>query len=595
MARAADGSMARAAGEDGQSPGAYPSDVRSVPPFPSELMTQFMDEAIVCYRPDGRISWVNDGFVRMTGYCLEEVVGAHRTDLIRGPFTRTSEFVQLGEDLAAQRDTALDFVTRTKSGASYWVSLRVRAVLEDGRVVGLVGVERDITPRRNAEERVRSTLRRAESLGVALRHEKYLLSMVLGTIPHFVWWKTAELRYLGANQAYLAFRGLSCVAEIVGRREGQLASSGGVGEILAGMEVAVLESRRPIADRSLTVADPGKTQRRFLVSVLPYLEHDELVGVVGIGVDISEVADLERQLAQANQLEAIGRLSAGIAHEINTPIQYVSDNTRFVADTCGDVLSSLGEIADLVSGQPPDLAWLQHQLRAILERLDLAFVAEEVPSALSQSLEGLDRVGGIVRAMKEFSHPGHDRSEVEINRVVETTVQVSRNEWKYVAELQLDLDPHVGVVPCIEGEVKQVLLNLVVNAAQAIAERNCRGDERFGRILVRTRRLQDDVVIAVQDDGIGMDEAVRQRVFDPFFTTKPVGQGTGQGLSLAYDSIVNRHGGRIEVVSAPRAGATFSVHLPLEVSPDPNGSEDVVETVDPLGQEKTAGSERSAS
>jgi PAS domain S-box-containing protein len=529
------------------------------------LMARYIGDGIVVYGPDGRIEWVNDGFVRMTGYSAAEAVGALRTDLIHGPFRRSPEFARLSDDLAALRRVELEFVTRTKQGTPYWVAMSAWETVENGRVVGVVGVERDITRRRQAEERARLTLRRAESLGVALRHEKHLLSTVLATIPHLVWWKNSDLRFVGANHAYLAFQQLGSVAELIGRREDQLARRSPLGPALGELESVVLASGEPVNDRTLTVTS-GDRQRTFLVSLLPYREDTRITGVIGIGADVSQVTELERQLAQASRLESIGQLAAGIAHEINTPVQYVSDNTRFVADTFADVLTGLAELADLANGHEPDAAQVRARLRDALERLDLAFVKEEVPSALTQSMEGLERVGDIVRAMKDFSHPGHRRGDVDLNRVVETTAQVTRNEWKYQAVLDLELDPDLGTVNCFEGEVKQVLLNLVVNAAQAIAERRRRGgDDAVGRITIRTGRVDDEVHVSVQDDGIGMDESVRERVFDPFFTTKPVGQGTGQGLSLAHDIVVRRHGGRLEVASTPGRGSTFTVCLPTVV------------------------------
>jgi two-component system NtrC family sensor kinase len=525
------------------------------------LMARYIGDGVVVYGPGGRIDWVNDGFVRMTGYSAAEAVGALRTDLVHGPFRRSPEFTRLADDLAALRQVELEFVTRTKQGTPYWVAMSAWETVEDGRVVGLVGVERDITLRRHAEERARLTLRRAESLGVALRHEKHLLSTVLATIPHLVWWKNSDLRFVGANHAYLAFQQLGSVAELVGRREDQLDRRSALGPALGELEAVVLASGEPVNGRTLTVTS-GDRQLTFLVSLLPYREDTRIAGVIGIGADISQVTELERQLAQANRLESIGQLAAGIAHEINTPVQYVSDNTRFVADTFGDVLAGLAELAELADGQETDAT----RVRAVLDRLDLSFVAEEVPSALTQSMEGLEHVGGIVRAMKDFSHPGHGRGEVDLNRVIETTMHVTRNEWKYQAVLDLDLDPGLGVVNCFEGEIKQVLLNLVVNAAQAIAERRRRtGDDAIGRITIRTGRDGDEVHVAVQDDGIGMDESVRERVFDPFFTTKPVGQGTGQGLSLAHDIVVRRHGGRIEVASTSGCGSIFTVCLPAVV------------------------------
>ena len=543
------------------------------------MVARHTTDAVVLYRPDGRIEWVNSAFERMTGWSAVEVVGADRLDLVRGPFLRTPEFARLRADLAAGRDTSAEFVTRTKDGSSYWVAIDVRAAVEDGRLVGLIGVERDITTRRYAEERARQTLGRAESLGVALRHEKRLLSAVLASIPHLVWWKNRDLRHVGANQAYLTFRGLRSPAEVVGRRDDQLdlpAGSHDLGPDVAQLERVVLSSQQAVAGRTVSVPREGRPPRTFLVSVLPHLDGDEFSGIIGIAADVSQVADLERQLAQTSRLESIGQLAAGIAHEINTPVQYICDNTRFVAETFRELLAGLAQVAEAVRAHPgagagaEDGAFCAEVARA-LGALDLEFVAAEVPSALDQSLEGLDRVSGIVRAMKDFSHPGTGYADVDVNRVVDSTLQVSRSEWKYVAELQLDLAPDAGAVPCLEGEVKQVLLNVIVNAAQAIAERRDeRGAGVRGHLAVTTRRTPTEVLIAVTDDGIGMDDATRQRVFDPFFTTKPVGKGTGQGLNIAHSIIVVKHGGRIEVDSALGRGTTFTVALPVTMPHRPD-------------------------
>jgi len=197
------------------------------------------------------------------------------------------------------------------------------------------------------------------------------------------------------------------------------------------------------------------------------------------------------------------------------------------------------------------------------------FLVAEVPTAISESQEGLEHVAEIVRAMKDFSHPGVGRLDTDLNRAVDSTVQVSRNEWKYDAEVVLDLDPDLGMVPCYEGELKQVVLNIIVNAAHSIAEQRTRsGQSGLGRITVATRRQDDQVTITITDDGTGMTEETRLRVFDPFFTTKEVGKGTGQGLSMAHNTIVERHGGRIDVQSTPGNGATFTLFLPTQADAD---------------------------
>jgi signal transduction histidine kinase len=281
-------------------------------------------------------------------------------------------------------------------------------------------------------------------------------------------------------------------------------------------------------------------------------------GVIGVGTDLTHVRELEHQLAQAQRLESIGQLSAGIAHEINTPVQFLTDNTRFVTESVQETLTALHGITQLLEGDAPDPA----ALRGVLASLDLAFLDQELPDALAESQAGLQRIAEIVRAMKDFSHPGQGRRETDVNAAIDSTVKVSRGEWKDVAEVDLDLDPDLGPIPCYEGELKQVLLNVVVNAAQAIAEGRQGRGAPVGHIRISTRRDADQVRICVADDGPGMTEDVRRRVFDPFFTTKDVGKGTGQGLSLAHATIVKKHGGTIDFISSPGQGTTCVITLP---------------------------------
>ena len=286
---------------------------------------------------------------------------------------------------------------------------------------------------------------------------------------------------------------------------------------------------------------------------------------------LSRVSELEVALAQATRLESIGRLAAGIAHEINTPVQFVSDNTQFLSESFEDLLAVLRAVPRLVAESAATGCGntAAEELRQAVERADLDFLLEEIPKALKDSREGISRVAQIVRAMKDFSHPGSDRVDTDINRSVESTVQVSRNEWKYVADVVLDLDHSIGAIPCFEGEIKQALLNVIVNAAHAIEERRT-DDESAppGRIEVSTRTDGDSVVVAVSDNGAGMTAETRRQAFDPFFTTKPVGKGTGQGLSLAHTAVVVKHGGRIGVTSRPGHGTTITFHLPCRVRPE---------------------------
>jgi signal transduction histidine kinase len=208
---------------------------------------------------------------------------------------------------------------------------------------------------------------------------------------------------------------------------------------------------------------------------------------------------------------------------------------------------------------------LLDKAEAVIEQVDLAYLGEEIPKAIQQSLEGVGRVAKIVQAMKEFSHPGTEqKTPCDINRAIENTITVARNEWKYVAEMVTDLDPSLPPIPCFPGELNQVVLNLIVNAAHAIAEQGAGEKDYKGTITVQTRHLGDRLSLFVRDTGCGIPAAIRARIFEPFFTTKPVGKGTGQGLAIAHAVVVKKHGGTITVESEVGKGTTFEIRLPTE-------------------------------
>lgn len=292
-------------------------------------------------------------------------------------------------------------------------------------------------------------------------------------------------------------------------------------------------------------------------------------GYLLLGKDITEQHQLEIELAQARKLESIGQLAAGIAHEINTPTQYVSDNTRFLKDSFGDLaklLRSAAEIAVQAKNGGVSRESIESFERAV-EEVDLDYLLEEIPQALEQSMGGLESVAKIVSAMKQFSHPGSEKkTPIDLNKALESTITVSRNEWKYVAELETDFEDSLPMTPCLPAEFNQVVLNLIVNAAHAIADVQRDEGAEKGRITVRTRRDGDWVEVRVRDTGSGIPKAIQDRIFDPFFTTKDVGKGTGQGLSIARSVIRDKLGGTLTFESEEGAGTTFIIRLPLEYS-----------------------------
>ncbi len=208
------------------------------------------------------------------------------------------------------------------------------------------------------------------------------------------------------------------------------------------------------------------------------------------------------------------------------------------------------------------------ETEAAAEQANIDFLMKEIPGAIQQSLEGVDRVARIVRAMKDFSHPGTgEKTPIDLNRAIDTTLTVARNEWKYVAKIATDFDDKLPLVPCLPGELNQVILNLVVNAAHAIADVVGNGAKGLGVITASTHRCGDWVEIRIRDTGTGIPEKVRGKVFDPFFTTKPVGKGTGQGLAISHTVIVDQHQGQLTFETEMGVGTVFIIRLPLNPAP----------------------------
>jgi PAS domain S-box-containing protein len=316
---------------------------------------------------------------------------------------------------------------------------------------------------------------------------------------------------------------------------------------------------------AVAVHRPDQSDALLRLILTPLLD-DQTVSLVLMGEDITERRRLERDMAQAQKLEAIGQLAAGIAHELNTPIQYVGDNVRFFREAWAD-LSPLfdtlaGHAAHAQGATSP--AQLAVALDELCRRVDLDYLREEIPKALAQSLEGLERVATIVRAMRNFAHPDTgDKVLTDLNQAIESTAVVSRNEWKYVAELVMDLDRNLPPVPCLPGEFNQAVLNLIVNAAHAIADVVGNSGKK-GTIRITSPQVGEWAEIRVSDTGTGIPQAIRERIFDPFFTTKPPGKGTGQGLAIARSAIVNKHGGTLTFETEVGRGTTFIIRLPLK-------------------------------
>jgi two-component system NtrC family sensor kinase len=272
---------------------------------------------------------------------------------------------------------------------------------------------------------------------------------------------------------------------------------------------------------------------------------------------------LESQLALHRKLESIGQLAAGIAHEINTPIQYVGDNLYFLRTACTDLLAVQKHYEHMLDVTADDVSAAPARARALNARAsaDVELLSKEIPAACDRALGGVDRVARIVRAMKEFAHPpDREREPADINEALESTLLVAQSEYRHVAQLETNFG-ELPLVTCSIGELNQAFLNIIVNAAHAIQAAGRELAE--GRILVRTCAEKSHVTISINDNGTGIDPSIADKLYDPFFTTKAVGKGTGQGLAIAHAIVVTNHGGNLTFESTPNEGTTFTIRLPV--------------------------------
>lgn len=335
---------------------------------------------------------------------------------------------------------------------------------------------------------------------------------------------------------------------------------------------ACVAGRRPVDLDTIIIQRPdGKNGFLGLRMTATESDPGKPTGILIMGADTTERKILESQLAQAQKLESIGQLAAGIAHEINTPIQYVGDNIRFMKDAFESFLQIIRMYEAVISSAKSG-AWSDALIQDAEEQVqvsDFDYFAEEVPKAVEQTLEGVARIGKIVRSMKEFSHPGGDEmTSVDLNQALESTISVSRNEWKYVAEMETAFDSTLPLVSCFPGELNQVFLNIIINAAHAIESALKSSAADKGCIRVTTRSSGDAVEIRISDTGTGIPEDIRHRIFDPFFTTKDVGKGTGQGLAIAHRIVTEKHHGAIRVETETGRGSTFIIEIPFRGQED---------------------------
>lgn len=504
--------------------------------------------------PERRMEFVSELIWELSSYASTDFLD-DRTQSFAS-ITHPDDFplvqAAIQDGLSRRQPYVADYRVVRYDGTLRWVHEKGQAVFDtDGSVRWLDGVIFDITERKQQEEEMRRLHTETEKLFASI--SAVLIGVdVAGRVARW-------------NEAAAQTFGLSAEA-VMGQPFHSLPIAWDWEKLINVIGQAVHLERQMELDNFRFARTAGRDG--FLnLSVTPSKpDVENRLNYILLAVDVTQRRELETQLRQAQKLESIGQLAAGIAHEINTPTQYIGDNLRFLQDAfrdLGTLLDAHGQLLAAAKNGGPTPAIITAAEQAT-QTADVAYLQDEIPRAIGESLAGVERVSTIVRAMKEFSHPGaEEKTPVDLNRAIESTITVARNEWKYVADLETDFDPSLPPVPCLPGEFNQAVLNIIVNAAHAIVAKVGDGSGGKGLITVRTRKDGGWADIRIRDSGTGIPEHARGKIFEPFFTTKEVGKGTGQGLAIARSVVVDKHGGTITFETETGKGTTFIVRLPL--------------------------------
>ncbi len=515
-------------------------------------------DAILIVDNEDNISHWNEAAERIFGYGRDEILGRKlHVLLVPGRFQATGEMAALGKtvELSAIR----------KSGEEFPIELSLSAGKVDGNWCAM-GIVRDVTRRRKMEKKLKESEERFRNLFDFSRD-------AIMTLEPPTW------SFTDGNLAAQVMFGAKDIAEFISLGPADLSpekqpdgrASGGASEEMIGKAM-----REGSAFFEWTHRRIGGQEFPATV-LLTRVESGGKQFVQATVRDISEQKRTEAELGHARKLEAVGQLAAGIAHEINTPAQYVGDSMQFLKEAFGGYGRLVGhyrravDVLEAAGGSET----LVREIRETESDVDLPYLDENVPGSFDRCTDGISRIATIVRAMKDFAHPDQrEQAPAELNQALQNTLTIAKNEYKYVADVETEFGKLPPVL-CHVGDLNQVFLNLIVNAAHAIGDVVGRKGTK-GRIRIRTLQEGDRARIDIADTGSGIPEAIRHRVFEPFFTTKEVGKGSGQGLAIARSIVVNKHRGSLTFQSEVGKGTTFTLRLPIGGRPHTENDDDPV-------------------
>ncbi len=516
-------------------------------------ITTTANDAIVMMDDKGTVQFWNRSAEKIFGYTDSEVMGRPLYELIipdykiKGHLDGIEKWIVSGKGDIVGKTTTMPAIR--KNGESLYVELSLSSVLLKNRW-NAMAIIRDITNRKETEER----LNEAHNIIKSLLHSIDSLIIGVSVNDRVTHWNKVSEKLFGIQNN-----------EAMGLKLSDIPIKWEWDRIFEGISSSILDDK-PIMVSNIKYEYQMSAERYLEITINPTKDPDgRFNGFILYGNDITERKTMYMQLLQDQKLKSIGELAAGIAHEINTPTQYINDNTSFLEDAFRKIKILYDKIWEITASS--DIESSDHLrlsgLDKIIKENDLEYVMEETPIAISQTREGINRVSKIVKSMKSFSHPGIESKVLQdINKAINDTIVISRNEWKYNSDIETDFDEQIKEISCYPAELNQVLLNIIVNASQAIDEAIEKKSIWRGKINISTKKINGNIEISIRDNGPGIPGELKDRIFAPFFTTKEIGKGTGQGLAIAQSVIVNKHNGKITVDSEPGKWTEFKITLP---------------------------------
>lgn len=522
-------------------------------------ISSFVPDAIIMTNHEGKMTFVNRAAETMFGYFKDELIGESLQKLIvskNNYQTIRKDFTNLKSSTTSNViGQTLELTALKKDSIQLDIELTLSAVKIHNEWQAVV-IMRDISERKKAEN--------------VIKYSKEIYQKAIENaqgVPYKYDFNTDTYTFMGEKAKDLLETAISkingkkirsMVKDIVliglhagedPKKHDEAFKAGKVDRFKADIKIETKDGKEKwLSDSSIPVKDEIS---------------GEITGSLGILQDITERKNLEYQLANNQKLESIGQLAAGIAHEINTPIQFVSDNVHFLNDSFKNI-SILLDKYRIFLNNGINTSGIKKEILDYENEIDIKYLTEDIPVVIAKTLDGVSRVLKIVKAMKDFSHPGSNKKiKTNINKALEDTITISKNEWKYVANIDCNFDKTIPMVNCFAGELNQVFLNIIANAAHSIKDKIGNEPKKKGIITISTQQTDAYVVIKFSDTGEGIPKKYLPKIFDPFFTTKTLGTGTGQGLAISHSVITQKHNGKLEVETEIGKGSTFIIKLPI--------------------------------